>query len=77
MDNNGNGNDSMLIYYILNTFGGMYMHLFEVDRECTYKSVDYKVISVLDNDLLLVVPKEDLANEKFPLQTYVIPEQIE
>ncbi|AAP24505.1 MULTISPECIES: hypothetical protein [Bacillus] len=53
------------------------MHLFEVDRECTYKSVDYKVISVLDNDLLLVVPKEDLANEKFPLQTYVIPEQIE
>ncbi|KOS30767.1 hypothetical protein ADK17_03695 [Bacillus anthracis] len=53
------------------------MHLFEVDRECTYKSVDYKVISVLDNDLLLVEPKEDLANEKFPLQTYVIPEQIE
>lgn len=52
------------------------MRLFEVDRECTYKSVDYKVISALENDLLLVVSKEDLENENFPLQTYIIPEQI-
>lgn len=46
---------------------------YELIRECVYQGVEYQVVSVLDNGLLLAVVKADLDNEKFPLQTVVIP----
>lgn len=45
-----------------------------VDRECTFKGITYKVIEVLDNNLLLVVNKADIDNNEFPLKTFVIPD---
>jgi hypothetical protein len=50
------------------------MHL-DVDRQYTYLGVEYQVVQALDNDLLLVVNKEDLNSGKYPLQTFVIPEK--
>ncbi|TQR48517.1 hypothetical protein DJ027_22585 [Bacillus cereus] len=52
--------------------GGIIMY--ELDREVVFKGTDYKVVSVLDNNLLLVVSKKDLENEKFPMQTHIIPD---
>ncbi|WP_185902465.1 hypothetical protein [Bacillus cereus] len=48
--------------------------MYELDREVVFKGTDYKVVSVLDNNLLLVVSKKDLENEKFPMQTHIIPD---
>ena len=49
--------------------------LFPVDRTCEYNGEVYRVVSVLDNDLLLVVNQNDLDNKQFPLDTKIIPDQ--
>lgn len=43
-----------------------------LDRQCTVNGVEYEVIKVLDNNLLLVVEKEKFSKEEFPLQTFVV-----
>jgi len=50
------------------------MIIAELDRQVTYAGVEYEVVNALDNDLLLVVRKDDLTDGKFPLQTYIVPE---
>lgn len=50
--------------------------MLELSRETAYKGVVYKVVQVLDNDLLLVVAKSDIEAEKYPLQTVIIPDDI-
>lgn len=47
---------------------------FKLDRECVYEEVEYVVVDVLQNDLLLVVSKENWNSKKFPLITSVIPD---
>ncbi|MEI2341622.1 hypothetical protein [Priestia megaterium] len=47
---------------------------YEVDRTSEYQGIEYRVVEVLDNDLLLVVVKADLENGKFPLQTFIVPD---
>lgn len=42
-----------------------------------YKGIHYTALSVLENDLLLVVPTEDLNNGKYPLSPVVIPFEVE
>lgn len=46
---------------------------YQLDLEYTYKDIHYRVVQVLDNDLLLVVEKKDLDDEKYPLETVIIP----
>jgi hypothetical protein len=45
-----------------------------LNRQVNFQGIQYEVIEVLENDLLLVVPKEDLLNNKFPLTPVVIPD---
>lgn len=47
---------------------------YEISRDSTYLDDKYKVIDVLDNDLLLVVLRSEFEKANFPLQTYVIPD---
>lgn len=49
---------------------------YELSRSCTYGGIEYKVISVLENDLLLCVVKSDLEKGIFPLNTVIIPDNI-
>lgn len=44
-----------------------------IDRQCTYNGVLYRVLQVLDNDLLLVIPEES-SESSYPLQPVVIPD---
>jgi len=44
-----------------------------IERETEYLGTFYRVVEVLNSDMLLVVKKEDYDNKKYPLQTYVIP----
>lgn len=46
---------------------------YQLDLEYTYKDIHYRVVQVLDNDLLLVVEKKDLDDGKYPLETVIIP----
>lgn len=41
-------------------------------RNVNYLGVEYRVVQVLDNELLLVVKESDYQNGGYPLQTYVI-----
>lgn len=50
--------------------------LYNLNRSCVYKGVHYVVIDVLDNDLLLAVPKEFIDNDDFPCTPVVIPSDI-
>ncbi|MDP4147435.1 MAG: hypothetical protein Q8936_23705 [Bacillota bacterium] len=47
---------------------------YEIDRTCIFNDVEYRVIQLLDNNLMLTVVKEDLEKEVFPLQTFIIPD---
>lgn len=49
-------------------------NFYDVDRVCAFNDVEYRVVKILDNNLLLVVNKEDLENQLYPLQTVVIPD---
>lgn len=46
-----------------------------LDRVTNYGGQDYKIVEVLESDLLLVVKKEEFDTGVFPIQTYVIPGQ--
>jgi hypothetical protein len=64
-----------MVIFINNRLGGMIViNMYKVNRSATYLDVDYKVLQVLDNDLLLVVTTSDFENGVFPLQTYVLPD---
>lgn len=49
--------------------------MYDINRYCTYTNHEYKVISVLGSDLLLVALKQDIEGGKFPLQTVIIPDE--
>ena len=49
---------------------------FNMDRECTYKDITYKVLDEMSSGFLLVVEKEKLDEGVFPLETFVIPENL-
>ena len=48
---------------------------FNVDKVSVYNGIEYRVVYILDNDLLLVVNKDDLEKGKYPLETLVIPDE--
>lgn len=51
--------------------------MYELNRsKVTFLGIDYEVVQVLENDLLLVVKSEDLQKGDFPIQTYVIADPI-
>jgi hypothetical protein len=48
---------------------------YNIERKSIYKDVEYTVVSILDNDLLLAVPTKDLENGLFPIQPVIIPDE--
>lgn len=50
--------------------------MYTIDRTVEYKGVLYRVVSVLENDFLAVVKKDDLEQGNFPLQIYVLPDEL-
>jgi hypothetical protein len=46
-----------------------------INRECVYNGIEYRIVSVLDSDLLLVVLKKNYDEGNYPLQTYIIPDE--
>lgn len=50
--------------------------MYELDRTVTFKGILYRVLQVLENDLLLVAAKDDLDNKQFPLPTAIIPDPL-
>jgi hypothetical protein len=44
-----------------------------LDRKITFNNIVYKIVAILNCEMLLVIKKEDFDLKKFPLQTYVIP----
>lgn len=48
--------------------------MYNTNRSTEYKGIVYKVVSVLENDLLLVVKKDDFEKKVFPMQTFLIPD---
>ncbi|MBT2603723.1 hypothetical protein J7E55_11920 [Bacillus sp. ISL-53] len=50
--------------------------MYQTDRVAVYQGIEYKVINVLDNDLLLVVSITDYDNQQYPLQTFIIPDEV-
>lgn len=46
---------------------------YEHKTNVSYKGIDYRVVEILDNFLLLVVPQNDINEKKFPLKPVVIP----
>lgn len=49
-------------------------NLLNMSRVCVHQGIEYRVLDVLDNDLLLCVTKEDFDQKKFPLTTVVLPD---
>lgn len=49
---------------------------FNMDRECTYKNITYKVLEEMSSGFLLVVEKERLDKGVFPIEVFVIPESL-
>lgn len=49
--------------------------MYELNKEVTYNGVDYTVIQLLENELLLVVVKSDYESRKYPISTYVVPDE--
>lgn len=48
---------------------------YSIDRTIKYGTIDYKIVEILNSEMLLVVKKEEFDKKIFPLQTYVIPGQ--
>lgn len=46
-----------------------------LDRYTNYRGIDYKIVEVLNSEMLLVVKKEDFDKGIFPIQTYILPGQ--
>lgn len=46
-----------------------------LDLEITYKGVQYRIIEKLASETLLVIKKDDFDNNRFPVETYVIPDE--
>lgn len=44
-----------------------------LERETTYKGIEYKIVEVLNSETLLVVQKDEYNSDSFPLQCYIIP----
>lgn len=38
-----------------------------------YQGIKYKVVQILESDMMLVVPLEDFLNNRFPMAALVIP----
>ncbi|GAA4828146.1 hypothetical protein GCM10023310_01090 [Paenibacillus vulneris] len=51
------------------------MDLLSLDRSCSYKGIEYKVVAVLENDLLLCVLREDYEKGNYPINTVIIPDE--
>jgi len=49
------------------------MNLYSLDREVDFQGKRYKVVAVLESEMLLVVEKEIFETKSFPMQTLVIP----
>lgn len=46
-----------------------------LDRQCTVNGIEYEVVQVLDNDLLLIVERDKFLNGIFPLQTFIVKDE--
>lgn len=48
---------------------------YTLDRTMNFENVEYRIVDLLMSGLVLVVKEEDYKNNKFPLQTYIIPDE--
>lgn len=46
-----------------------------IDRIETHGGQEYRIVEILNSDLLLVVKKDEFDAGVYPMQTYVIPGQ--
>lgn len=45
----------------------------ELDLTLEYEGIEYKAVSILDNNLVLAVQSEELKERKFPIVPVIIP----
>lgn len=50
-----------------------YDMLLQLDRECEYNGVTYRIVEILRSGNLLVIPKDQYDNNEFPITPLIIP----
>jgi hypothetical protein len=50
-------------------------NLFKMERSVEFKGEKYLVVDELPSDFLLVIKDEEAQEAKYPIQTYIIPDE--